>query len=154
MDQRGKLERFMHVLSEQRRLLVAAGCDPSLADDYAALIRFLRRARPEELRRIFSGERAAEHARAATAERPQAELANMSTSELERLVNDGSTPRKLLERLAILRFNVPRGSMRSFSNREALVEKLLTLLRNEQAHVAIETVARRQGELPGVSGKK
>jgi len=136
-------------LSEQRRVLVAAGCDPALADDYAALIRFLRRARPEELRRIFVG-RSMDYGPPDKVDRPKAELANMSASELENLINDSGAPRKLLEQVAILRFHVPRGSIRSFSNREALVEKLLTLLRNEQAHSTIETVARQQGKLPGV----
>jgi hypothetical protein len=43
--------------------------------------------------------------------------------------------------------------MRSFSNREMLVNKLATLLHNEQAHTAIENVARGQRELPGVRSK-
>lgn len=153
-----KIDKLLKVLVEQRRALVAAQSDETLLDQYGALVRFLRAANLEELRRIFP-----EHApsyKSAVPEEPEfseAELANMPGEEVARIINDESTPRKYLERIAIYRFQVPRGSMRSFSNREMLVNKLSTLLCNEQAHSAIEAVARGQAkhtesEQPKVKG--
>jgi len=144
-----KIDKLLKVLGEQRRALVAAQSDETLLDQYGALIRFLRATNLEELRRIFP-----EHSpsyKSAAPEEPQlseAELANMPGDEVERIINDESTPRKYLERIAIYRFQVPRGSMRSFSNREMLLNKLSTLLNNEQAHSAIEAVARGQAKYP------
>jgi len=147
----GRVDKLVQILAEQRRVLEAAGCDDRIIDDYAALIRFLKRTNPAELGRIFS-KRSGEQTSLET-ERSEAELANMSAGEVESLISDDATPRKFLERVAIHRFQVPKGSMRSFANKAALVEKLLTLLRNERAHTTIETVARGQRELPGVRDK-
>jgi hypothetical protein len=144
-----KIERLVKTLVEQRRALVAAECDETLLEEYAALIRFLRSATANELRRIFPRTGLARNFEREVLEQAEVEIAGMSRADVERLINDDSTTRRELERIAIHRFQVPRGSMRSFSNRAMLVDKLSALLRNEQAHTAIETVARSQGELSG-----
>jgi hypothetical protein len=148
------IDRLMKVLADQRRALVAARCDEKLLNQYGALIRFLRVATAEELRRIFPAQvRSHKSSAPEEPELSEVALANMPGTEIERIINDESTPRKFLERIAIYRFQVPRGSMRRFSNREMLVSKLSTLLRNEQAHSAIEAVARGQAKLPGIRSK-
>jgi hypothetical protein len=148
------MDRLIQVLVEQRRALVAAQSDEGLLDRYGALIRFLRGATAQELERIFPQH--ASSSKSTAPEEPElseAEIANMPRAEIERFVNDESTPRKHLERIAIYRFQVPRGSMRRFSNRDMLIDKLSTLLRNEQAHSAIEAVARGQSVLPGIRSR-
>lgn len=147
-------ERLIKTLVEQRRVLAAAQCDETLLEEYSALIRFLRTATASDMRRIFSK---SGFTRGSTREIPnedEARIANLSRADVERLINDESVPRKDLERVAIFRFKVPVGSMRSFSNRTMLIEKLAALLRNEQAHTAIETVARNQGEPAGSQSKR
>ncbi len=54
----------------------------------------------------------------------EAELRNASLDELEKIVTDAGTARKDLEFIAIQRFSVPRGSMRRFSDKQMLVDKL------------------------------
>jgi len=73
-------------------------------------------------------------------------LRNASLDDIEKAVSDEATGRKDLECIAIQRFSVPRGSMRRFSNKRMLVDKLRTLINNERAHVTISTVARGQPE--------
>lgn len=151
---RVKIERLVRVLSDQRRVLVSAGCDEKTIDEYSALIRFLKSATADELRRIFPEPATARKKDVNEPELSDGDVAKMSASDVQRFIRDEATSRKFLERIAIFRFRVPRGSMRSFSNREMLVEKLSTLLRNERAHETIETVARSQGELRGVRPTK
>ena len=74
------------------------------------------------------------------------ELRSSSLDDIERLVSNDATPRKNLEFVAIQRFSVPRGSMRSFSNRRMLVDKLRALIDNERTHEAIREVARGQAK--------
>ncbi|MGO9304923.1 MAG: hypothetical protein ACLP3R_14730, partial [Candidatus Korobacteraceae bacterium] len=62
--------------------------------------------------------------------------------EILKLLNNEETPRSDLEQIAIVRFSVPSGSMRSFSNKRMLVDKLRTLVENERAHETIGEVAR------------
>ncbi|MFL9503422.1 hypothetical protein ACJMQP_25480 [Rhodopseudomonas palustris] len=69
------------------------------------------------------------------------ELRNMSLEEVELLLADANTPRKLLEEVAVLRFHFPRGSLRSLANIEILKEKLGVRAQNERTHRTISTVA-------------
>lgn len=143
--------RLYDVLAAYRRALIAAGCDQSVLDEYSTLLQSLKSRKgtfgglhPPQNRDLKYHD---EHSR-----RPlkrsveESELMESSLERLEDLVRDETVARKDLERLAIQRFSVPRGSMRSFSNRNMLVEKLLTLIRNEQAHQTIGRVARREDE--------
>ena len=52
-------------------------------------------------------------------------------------INAKSTSRGLLERIAVVRFGVTKGAMSSLSSRDALVDKIMTLVRNEGTHSSI-----------------
>jgi hypothetical protein len=148
-----KAERLVKLLSDQRRALVTAGCDETILVQYAALIRFLKSATANEIGRIFVEPAITRKTEAEETEWSDEQVSNMPGAKVQSVIDDDSTLRKLLERIAILRFHVPRGSMRSFSNRQMLVAKLLTLLQNEQTHATIETVARGQVEPHGTRPK-
>lgn len=136
---------LVRVLSKQYDALVSANSDQTLISNYFALIQFLQSATKDEKERIFSthNPRTIKRSRS-DSQYHDSDIAQLSIGELEKIINDKNTPRTLLERIAIQRFRVPRGSMRSFSNRRMLVDKLSTLIRNEQAHAIIDNVARGQ----------
>lgn len=137
-----KITNIVRLISDQRQMLSHAGCDKGTIEGFDDLLLFLRSASPEELDRVFVS---SERRQTSLPEPPKLSdetIEVLPASDLVQIVGDDTTPRKTLERIAILRFRVPRGSMRSFSNKTTLVEKLRTLVRNEQAHATIEAVAR------------
>ncbi len=148
---RPDIRQILRVLNEQRQVLAIAGAETLLLQQYVDLIRFLRHAESHELRRIFLRVQVSDKVEARhTPTLSEAALVNMPGPEIEKVINSENTTRKDLERLAIVRFRVPSGSMRRFSNREMLVDKILTLLRNELAHRTIEEVARGQRDSAGM----
>ncbi|MFL6726645.1 MAG: hypothetical protein ACJ8FS_09045 [Sphingomicrobium sp.] len=66
---------------------------------------------------------------------------DLSSAEVNEIVNSPSVSRKTLERIATERFSVPKGSMRSFPSIPLLKEKILTSLKNDAAHRAITDVS-------------
>ena len=139
----GGITTLLKVLSKHYNILVSTGSDQAFLKNYSALLKFLRSAKREDINHIFFRPTALVQKLAQSEPKfTDSDIANFSIEELEKLLNDNATPRKFLERIAIHRFKVPQGSMRSFSNRRMLVEKLATLIRNEQAHATIDTVAR------------
>jgi len=137
-EDRSNSADLLKVLTAHYNSLVSARSDESLVREYAALLRFLRS--PQGKAIIGQKQRTGSSARRppnVTAE----QLRTASLDDIERLVMDDHTPRKDLEFIAIERFSVPRGSMRSFSNRQMLVDKLLTLTANERTHQTITAVA-------------
>jgi len=131
------------VLTAHFRALVSARSDDSVLRQYSALLRFLKSGKGKFLESSFQAGHRADHGRP-SATLSDEELRRASLDDLEKLVNDEATPRKDLECIAIQRFSVPRGSMRSFPNKRMLVNKLLTLIANERTHETIGAVARGQ----------
>jgi len=134
---------LLKVLTAHFHALASAKCDEMLLKDYSALLRFLRARKGESLEELFRKARRKEHVKALpnlTAN----DVRKASLEDLEKLVNNEETPRIDLEYIAIQRFSVPRGSMRSFSNRQMLADKLRTLISNERTHETIGAVARGQ----------
>jgi hypothetical protein len=70
------------------------------------------------------------------------DLKALSLDEIWEIITDDEASRKVLERIAIERFAVPKGSMRSFPNMLLLREKLMTLVRNDAAHNTISLISR------------
>lgn len=66
----------------------------------------------------------------------------MSLEEVAGFIESPGVSRKSLENVAIYRFGVPRGSMRKWGSRDALLDKILIMLRNERVHKTIGDVAR------------
>jgi hypothetical protein len=135
---------LLKVLTAHFDSLVSARSDEELLREYAALLRFLR----SRKRKSFGHPVREAHVPVSSRLFPtlnDQQLRNASLDDIGMLVNDEATGRKLLEQIAIERFSVPRGSMRSFSNKQILVDKLRTLIENERAHDTIGEVARGEG---------
>lgn len=75
-----------------------------------------------------------------------AALDSLDADALDKLVRSVETPRRVLEEIAIWRFGVPSGSMRSFPNVGILREKILNLIDNERAHTVIGAAAKRSAD--------
>jgi hypothetical protein len=134
-------EILIKVLTAHFHALNAAGSDAMILRQYSALLRFLKSEKCDFLEVASHTEHHADISRPTLTEE---ELRRASLGDLERIVSDDVTPRKDLEFIAIQRFSVPRGSMRSFSSKRMLVNKLLTLIANERTHETIGAVARGQ----------
>ena len=70
------------------------------------------------------------------------DLTTMPIDEIWQLAVSEGASRRTLERIAIERFAVPKGSMRSFASVPMLREKLMTLIRNDATHRTISHVSR------------
>jgi hypothetical protein len=135
---------LLKVLTTHFHSLASAKCDDALLKQYSALLRFLKSKKGIPFDE-WAGT-ADKHRSKGTATLSAEQLRRMTLEDLEKLVNDEEITRANLEFVAIERFSVPRGSMRSFSNREMLIAKLRTLIANERTHQTIGAVARGEGK--------
>jgi hypothetical protein len=70
------------------------------------------------------------------------EAKSMSLDSLEKLLSAEGVSRRSMEYVAIYRFGVPKGSMRSIGTKDDLREKLLVMIRNQRVHKTIGEVAK------------
>jgi hypothetical protein len=140
-DKKGDDAVLIKVLTSHFQALVTAKSDNAVLKRYSALLRFLK-SQPSG---FLEGYVRVKHRANEPLLLPglsEEDLQNLTLDDLEKIVNDDTTPRRYLERIAIRRFSVPTGSMRSFSNRQSLIDKLSTLIDNERTHQTIGTIAR------------
>ena len=132
------------LIEAQRQMLVDAGADGKLVRAFEAVVRHLfSLSEPQAVQFLRSPTARS----AATARRlvDAPKMASLELDEVERLATDLGTPRTVLESIAVGRFKVPRGSLRSAGNSDQLREKILSMMRNERAHTTIAEVAKKTG---------
>lgn len=145
-DRSPNVSTLLRVLSAHYQGLLAAGADEALLKQYDQLLRFLRSRRGADMEGLLGANVGGAPSRPAARTLSDEQIAQLSLDELERIARDDHSSRKDLESIAIQRFSVPRGSMRSMSNKRMLVDKLRVLIRNERAHGTIGEVARAEGK--------
>jgi hypothetical protein len=139
------LEQFktlLKVFEAHRKSLEPTGASIALLDLYASLLKSLHKLSDTQIETLLSAPSDFTSIKSRkTIVVP--DVTAMTLDEIEAMVSKEQTPRKILEAIAIKRFHVPKGSMRSFQNIELLREKLTTRIQNERAHHTIRDVARQ-----------
>jgi hypothetical protein len=127
------------ILDMQKRALVEAGAAIEVVSGLEAIIRHLNRMPEHQVLRLLG--RAKGKTGQQEQERAIEAASALSLDDVERRLADEETSRLELEALAIGRFHVPRGSMRSLRNISILRQKLETLVQNERMHATIADIA-------------
>lgn len=147
IDDRYALTRFraaVKILDAQRRILIDSRAELELTEAMSAIIRHLHGLSDNAVQKIVGGPRHKESVKSRK-DQEAAAAADMSLAAVEAAINDVSTTRLKLEAIAVGRFQVPRGSLRSLGTVEQLRDKVSTLASNERAHETISSVAKEAG---------
>jgi hypothetical protein len=139
-------QNLLSMLARTGKYLEGLNADPSVLKSYRRLLRYLRSQPAERFPEIIgesahSGEKPGKKYEPELSEQ---EINTMAFTAILNLASSQETPRKLLERIATVRFGVTRGGLSALRNRDALVEKLRTLIGNESTHDSITRAAGQQ----------
>lgn len=131
------------LLSSTEKYLENLQVEPELLVSYRRLLRYLR-SHPAEILPKIMGDSARKADK--VSEKHEPELSERVVSEMPfhqilELASNPKTARRQLERIATVRFGVTRGGLSTLRTREALIEKLRTLIDNEAAHDSISRAA-------------
>jgi hypothetical protein len=140
-----KIEQFrglLELLELERRKYAKANVPNGVQRAFGALLKHLNRFSSADILTLY-GQPAAKSRKSETRLPSVKELSAMPLEEIEGLVANEATPRRLLEEIAVARFHFPRGSLRSLANMKLLKEKIDTRIRNERAHHEISSAAQR-----------
>lgn len=136
------IRRYRKVLSLQERTLKyvqSIELAPELVQTYKALLHHLRTRTDEQILAMLgkhSGQ-AAQKRDVASDNLTDEAIGRFTLDEARDQIMMESISRRLLERIAAVRFGVTKGAMSSLKSREALVQKILTLINNEETHNSI-----------------
>jgi hypothetical protein len=136
-----EFEKLLDILTRTGKYLEGLGIEASTLSSYKHLLRYLR-ARPEsELLEIVGRSGSSRRDLRETLELSEDEIRSMSFERIMDLASNTEIPRRTIEKIATIRFGMTRGGLSTLRSRDALVEKLHTLIGNEGTHDAISRVA-------------
>lgn len=141
-DKQEVIRRFRKVVSlHERTLRYLEGVEfaPDLLQTYKALLHYLRTRTDDQVLAMLG-----KHSTQPTRRRDvisdnltNEAIARFTLDEARDQVTMKPVSRRLLERIAAVRFGVTKGAMSSLKSRDALVQKILTLINNEETHNSI-----------------
>lgn len=134
-------KKAVRIISSQREQLRHADAPQSIIDALEKIVSHLNRLPPHAVNRLIgnAGQKSPKQERL---EQQIERAKSLSIKEVERIIERSEISRLELEAIAIGRFEVPKGSMRSFTNIDLLREKLQTFVQNEKSHIAISRLAK------------
>lgn len=137
-------EKLLDILTRTGKYLEGLGIDASVLSSYKHLLRYLR-ARPEsDLAEIIGKAGHDKPERRQKYQLSEEEIRSMSFERILDMAANKEIPRKAIERIATIRFGMTRGGLSTLRSRDALIEKLRTLIGNEGTHDAISRAASLQ----------
>ncbi|NMQ06237.1 hypothetical protein E4Q08_13760 [Candidatus Accumulibacter phosphatis] len=152
-DSNEQLEGFAEVielLDKNLRYLESLGFGEATTQDYRKILSYLRSRSSSEVAKILG--------KNLTRRKPKGvpdpvltdeEITQLRPEQIKKFLVDEKISRTFLEHLAALRFGVTKGALSTLRSRDALIEKVQTLLAHEGTHEAISRAASGQsGNVP------
>lgn len=136
-------KNLLHLLELERQTYTKAQISDGLLSAFSVVLRHLNRLSSADILALYPKQHS-KHPKSGSNQLPSdEELNSMSLEQIEEVLANETSPRRLLEAIAVIRFHFPHGSLRSLANIHLLKEKIGTRIRNERAHLVISSAARR-----------
>lgn len=133
----GRYKAVLDVFDKNQKYIESIGADPAVVSDYKRVVAYMRSKTLVEVLHVLGG-RGAKKGRAAVEEGE--DFARMSLNEIRERINSPKATRGVMESIASSRFGVSKGGLSTLRSRDALKEKIESLLSNESAHEVISQV--------------
>lgn len=144
-DSKEHLDTFAEVvalLEKNLRYIEVLGIDDVTLQAYRKVLSHLRAKSPEEIGRILGGKVPGKKPlKYIDPDLTEEQVARLSGEQIKQYLDAQNVSRKFLERIATIRFGMAKGALSALRSREALTEKLHTLLEHESTHEAISRAA-------------
>lgn len=135
-------DEILELIEKNIKYLESLGFETSTIHDFRRVLTHLRARSESEIVSILG-----RHQTRKTKRSPE-ELAisdetlrALTANEVRQYLKTGNNSRAFLERLASVRFGVTRGALTSLRSRQALIDKVSTLVSHEGTHDAISRAA-------------
>lgn len=138
-DPAGAFHEVISLLQKNLKYLELLDLDPVTVKAYKKIIAYLKRRTEKDIAGILGTPRKKPRTIASRSDPTMSdeEIGNLSGEQITALLYSPTVSRKFLERLASIRFAVSTGALSALRSRDALVDKLNTLVSHEGTHDAI-----------------
>ena len=152
-DAADRFRRLMAILEANQKYLQAARVEDDILVAYKELLRYLRSRPPATKAEIVGPRRASQvYSKTAAPQFSEDQIRAMTATEVSALASNPEITRRQLEQIARIRFGVTTGGLSNLRTRDALVQKLLTLVGHEATHESISRAVDAASPLKQESG--
>ena len=140
-DSNGLMERHknvLDVLEKNLKYIESIGVDSVVVNDYKKVISYMKSKTLVEVSHVLGGYSSKKKKSVSAVE--DIDFARMSLHEVREKINSPKATRGLMENIASGRFGVSKGGLSMLRTRDALKDKIESLLSNEGAHEVISQV--------------
>ncbi len=136
-------QRLLSLLASTLKYVQGINADPSLVKSFKQLLRYLRTLPPANIDEILGNTSSNAKRSGRGSEPPPSDekILGMTFQQILELASNPQVPRTHLEQIATVRFGMTKGGLSILRSRDALIEKLRTLIGNESAHDSITRAA-------------
>ena len=140
-------QKLLRVMRHTAKYLEGLDIDPGVLKSYKQLVHFLRSRPADAISDILRGTSSSnpKSGKEVQADLSEDEIQAMTIEKILDLAYSPETSRKHLEQIASLRFGVTKGGLSALRSRQALGEKIRTLVSNESTHGSITRAAEQHG---------
>ena len=147
-DSSNQLEAYVEVLGLIEKnlcYLEAPGFGEETIRDYQRVLHYLKAKSPSEVAKILGKPtRPKKSSTGPESNWSDTDVESLDGKQIRQILADEDVSRRLLERVASMRFGVTKGALSTLRSRNALKEKIETLLSHEGTHEAISRAASGQ----------
>lgn len=140
LEFKSKFNNIILIQEKNLKYMEALGVDPDMLQDYRKIISYLKTRNETEIASILGVKLVKRKRNVELPDYSDEELINIDSAKIMAILGTPNVSRALLERLASKRFSVTRGALSMLGSRDALKDKLRTLLGHEGTHEAIARV--------------
>ena len=150
MDNKEEILRIINHLKGDLKNLSYIVTDPIFLKNYKSIINFLSKLTPKQVNEVLTELHKDEKEKNEKQERFSDDfIKNCPINQVEQLLNESNIPRKVLEKIAFIRFNMTKGEVSSFTNKKELIERMKIYINNERTHESISRQA--SGNEPNIT---
>ena len=148
------VRRYREVISlheQTLRYLQSIEFDADMLQTYKALLHHLRTRTDEQIPAMLgmSVKQKVQKRNVAQDDLADSVIERLTLDQVREQITAKSASRRLLERIAAIRFGVTKGAISSLKSRDILVEKIMTLISNEGTHSSIARVVENRNRGSG-----
>lgn len=149
-ERRERLVAIVVLLEKNLRYIETLGVAELILQDYRKVLAYLRTKSPTEIEHIL-GKKTSKQKKEKVGDEElnltDEAIGRLSGEQIKEYLERQQIARAFLERVAAIRFGVTKGALSMLRSREALKEKIHTLLAHEGTHDAISRAALGQSKV-------
>ncbi len=134
-----RIRPLVRYMERQYMLLKSVEASQEVLETYLELLTFLEAITDDMCDTVFPSTKLSSNnpELPLVVEESDESIQGFTAEHVEKLLNDDKSSRNLLDRIAKLRFGLTSSAISNLRNRDALIQKLKTMIKNERGHDSI-----------------